>query len=178
MKCNRCDHDNPDQASFCAACGKPLASSPAAPLPAGNPWWKRPNLPLLLTIACAVLLVAVGAMGYLLLRDDGSYDDEVISLGEDGEELPAGGAVAGRTGSTGGGTASPDKLPAVLAGTVVEANRRSIKIRAEHNDRVYTVAVGIRTKYSPRRRAAAGDRVAVDYHFRSGHMIGDRISYR
>ncbi len=63
-------------------------------------------------------------------------------------------------------------------GTVVEANRRSIKIRAEHNDRVYTVAVGIRTKYSPRRRAAAGDRVAVDYHFRSGHMIGDRISYR
>jgi hypothetical protein len=140
------------------------------------------RLPLALAIVCVLLVGAVGAMGYLLLRDDGSYDDDVISMGggeETGTEATGGGArQGGGTVSRGSGTATSDKLPAVLSGTVVESGRRSIKVKAEHNDRVYVVAVGLRTKYSPRRRAAVGDRVAVNYHFRRGHLIGDKISYR
>ncbi len=177
MKCSLCDHDNPDHSTVLRGLRQAPGALPGCPLPAGDLGGSdatsaAPGDRLRL------LLMAVGAMGYLLLRDDGSYDDDVISLGEDGQEAagrrprPAARARWRRR------TASPDKLPAVLAGTVIEADRRSIKIRAEHDDRVYIVAVGFRTKYSPRRRAAVGDRVAVDYHFRRGHLIGDQISYR
>ncbi|HVV50696.1 MAG TPA: zinc ribbon domain-containing protein, partial [Polyangia bacterium] len=36
MKCGRCGTENPDEASFCLACGNRLAAAAPAPPPAGD----------------------------------------------------------------------------------------------------------------------------------------------
>jgi hypothetical protein len=164
MTCPRCGSRIAPDDRFCGACGHLLAQQPAGTKA------RRPLLPRLspkqLRAGGAILVGVIIVIALLLIILPAGRKRRLVPRPTDlGAELTPG-QLSKRTAETG---------PNVLYGQVTSLQRGSITIQSLTDGKAYTLYVGHRTNYSPRRYPSVGEKVKVLYIDDRGYMKATQV---
>jgi hypothetical protein len=150
MRCPRCGSKIARHDRFCGNCGDRLAHHPAAAKPK-KPLFARLS-PKRLRVAGAVLAGVLAIIALLLLVFAGGGKRKPVPRPTNlGAELTAEQPSTGRA----------EIATKAIYGKVTSLQRGSITIQSIPEGKIYTVYVGRRTNYSPRRYPALGEKIKV-----------------
>ncbi len=164
MKCPRCGSKIARRDRFCGTCGDRLAHQPAAAKPK-KPLFARLS-PKQLRVAGAVLAGVLAIIALLLIIFPGGGKRKPVprptNLGAELTPRPS------RRGEA-------DIAQKAIYGKVTSFQRGSITIQTIPEGKAYTVYVGRRTNYEPRRYPAIGEKVKVLYIDDRGSMKATQV---
>jgi hypothetical protein len=164
MKCPTCGNTITPNDQFCGKCGKSISQQPAGP---------TSKIPLLSQLSHKQLLVAGGGLIGLII---------IIALLL--TILPAKGKRQPVPKPTGlGDELTTEQLrrngeeigPNAIYGKVVSMQRGVITIQSLNTGKAYTVYVGRRTYYHPRRYPSVGEKIKVLYIYDRGYMKATQV---
>jgi hypothetical protein len=164
MRCPRCGKKITRHDRFCGNCGDRLVQQPVA-VKAKKPLFARLS-PKQLRVAGAVLAgVLVIIVLLLIVLPGGGKRKPVPRPTNLGAELTP------RQPSTGAAEIGAN----AVYGRVISTQRGSITIQSIPDGKTYTVYVGRRTNYSPRRNPALGEKIKVLYIDDRGSMKATQV---
>lgn len=164
MRCPRCGKKIALHDRFCGNCGDRLAQQPAAAKPK-KPLFARLS-PKQLRVAGAALAGVLAIIALLLLIfPSGGKRKPVPRPTNLGAELTAEQPSTGRA----------EIATKAIYGKVISLQRGSITIQTIPGGKAYTVYVGRRTNYSPRRYPALGEKLKVLYIDDRGYMKATQV---
>ena len=164
MRCPRCRNKVARHDRFCGNCGDRLAHQPAAAKPK-KPLFARLS-PKQLRVAGAVLAGVLAVIALLLIIFPGGGKRQAVPRPTNlGDELTAGQPSTGRA----------ESATKAIYGKVISLQRGSITIQSIPEGKTYTVYVGRRTIYEPRRYPGIGEKVKVLYIDDRGSMKATQV---
>jgi hypothetical protein len=163
MRCPRCGNKIARRDRFCGNCGNRLAEQPVA---------AKPKKPLFARLSLRQLGVAGGILAgliiivlLLIILPGGERERTVPRPTNLGDELTARQPSTGRT----------EIATQTIYGKVISLQRGSITIQSISEGKTYTIYVGRRTIYEPRRYPAIGEKVKVRYIDDRGYMKATQV---
>jgi hypothetical protein len=164
MKCPACGGKVARHNQFCATCGKPLAEQPAeanakSPRPAPSP---KKNYYVLGGVLVGVLVVIALLFAMLPSKEKRKQVSKPADLGAEltpGQPKTSGEEIGSNT----------------VLGEVVSLQRGQITVRSLTTGKAYTVYVGRRTFYTPRRYPSVGEKIKVLYIYDRGYMKATQV---
>jgi hypothetical protein len=167
MRCPRCGNKIARHDRFCGNCGDRLAQQPVA-AKQKKPLFARLS-PKRLRAAGAVLAGALAIIALLVLIFPGSGKRKPVPRPTNlGAELTEGQPSEDRA----------EIATKVIYGKVISLQRGSITIQSIPEGKTYTLYVGRRTNYSPRRYPALGEKLKVLYIDDRGYMKATEVQIR
>jgi hypothetical protein len=163
MRCPRCGNKITRHDRFCGNCGDRLAQQPVAAKPK-KPLFARLS-PKQLRVAGAVLAGVLAIIALLIIFLGGEKRKPVPRPTNLGAELTAEQPSTGRA----------ESATKAIYGKVISLQRGSITIQSIPDGKTYTVYVGRRTNYSPRRSPALGEKIKVLYIDDRGYMKATQV---
>jgi hypothetical protein len=163
MRCPRCGNKIARHDRFCGTCGDRLAHQPAAAKPK-KPLFARLS-PKQLRVAGGILVGVIIVIALLIIFLGGEKRKPVPRPTNLGDELTAGQPSTGRA----------EIATKAIYGKVTSLQRGSITIQSIPEGKAYTVYVGRRTNYEPRRYPALGEKVKVLYIDDRGYMKATQV---
>ncbi|OGP52830.1 MAG: hypothetical protein A2Y65_07920 [Deltaproteobacteria bacterium RBG_13_52_11] len=171
MKCSQCGKRVPSTVRFCKHCGKRIEQSKKKKEAQTRP-------PLLSQLSQRKLLMAgAGVVGILILiallqtlLPIGGKRKQVAKPEQLGQEIIIERSKVGRE------IASNAVYGNVIAAHMRENRRGTITVQSLHTGTIYTLSVGWRTSYHPRRYPSIGERVKVYYLYDKGLMEATQVT--
>jgi hypothetical protein len=164
MKCPACGGDIAPDDQLCSRCGSSLAHEPAEaktenPLPS-------PVFHKRLFLMGGILLGVIGILVLLLFFLPTRAKKEAISRPANlGAELTPGQP----------GKSAEEIGPNAIFGKVVSATKRIITMQSLNTGKEYTIYVGYRTNYIPRRYPLVGEKIKVLYIDDRGYLKATQV---
>jgi len=163
MRCPRCGDKIARHDRFCGNCGDRLAQQPVA-AKVKRPLFARLS-PRQLGVAGGILAGVIIIVLLLIILPGGERERMVPRPTNLGAELTPWEAHQG----------TAEIGTKAIYGKVLSAQRGSITIQGIPEGKAYTVYVGRRTNYEPRRYPAVGERVKVLYIDDRGYMKATQV---
>lgn len=163
MRCPRCGSKIARRDRFCGNCGHRLAQQPVAAKPK-KPLFARLS-PKQLHVAGAVLAGVIVIVLLLIILPTGKKRQYVPRPTNLGAELTEGQPSEDRA----------EIATKAIYGKVTSLQRGSITIQSIPEGKAYTLYVGRRTNYEPRRYPAIGEKVKMLYIDDRGYMKATEV---
>jgi hypothetical protein len=164
MICPRCSSRIAPDDRFCGACGHLLAQQPAGTKS------RRPLLPRLspkqLRAGGGVLVGVIIVIGLLLI---------ILPAGKKRQPVPRPTNLGAELTPGQLSKRSEESGTNVVYGKVISLQRGSITIQSLTDGKAYTLYVGWRTNYSPRRYPSVGEKIKVLYIDDRGYMRATQV---
>jgi hypothetical protein len=164
MKCSTCGNEIAPNGQFCSNCGDRIARQPARAKSKTLPLSHLSHKPLIAAggVLVGLTIIIVLLLTILPVRGKRQAVPKPTNLGA--------GLTPGQP-----RTSTEEIGPNAVYGEVVSLQRGQITVQSLTTRKVYTVYVGRRTYYAPRRSPSVGEKIKVLYIYDRGYMKATQV---